>query len=43
LGENKCPKCGSGEEELDWRIDDKGFIIWNCFECEHTWKVKLGK
>lgn len=38
-----CPKCGAGEEDLDWRTDDKWNMVWNCFECEHEWTVKRDK
>jgi Zn ribbon nucleic-acid-binding protein len=34
-----CPKCNAPEDQLDFWIDNDGYWHWNCFECEHTWKV----
>ncbi len=37
----KCPECGSSGEDIDWRQNDKGQVVWNCFECEHEWTEDL--
>lgn len=42
--EMRCPKCGAGEEFLDFwiaglAVEDKVWQ-WNCFECEYEWQVK---
>ena len=37
----KCPNCGVLEEHLDWHTDDKDNMVWNCFECEHIWKISM--
>jgi len=31
---NVCPKCAG-----NW-IGDIGYDIWQCFECDETWKQK---
>ena len=39
----ECPECKASEENLDFWIDAKGFWNWNCFECEHEWKIHHSK
>lgn len=47
-----CPKCGvvttdrmfdNGDENVSWRTNDKGNIVYQCFECEYEWEEELGE
>jgi len=36
-----CPRCGcADEEQIDWRISDENLVVWECFECGHSWKTR---
>ena len=38
-----CPECGADPEDTDYRIDDDGNFIINCFDCELEFKVIVVK